>query len=753
MATATLPPEEDQRTNDGIARTPDELEELYSKPALGDGIDSDQAIQDDQSDSGERGLDAAQSFADSKNKPTQVPTLSPIKRNRTTVIVVAIASTILLIGFGFVALLPLKIESMIKNVISHEGGRVENEMQRREEKIALKYLEQRAGVSVGSPVIKNSLLGSLYANYQKAGFEKSLFNERGIKIEKGSAPGRIKLTTPNGVSQQTLDQFGDFLGKDLSSIDARAFFTQAVSDQTNILQVYKRRHLRQYLQNAFGVRRWSIFDKKTGKAASTELDTALDTAVNGPLAEREAGDVACILSDTGCPDNTKDLRENPDGTSLGKVPVTETDIPSACGGKNQSACTSNLTGSSNSPDRSTLQKALSNYGGSTGESIADILDKEVTKKIIGGAVGIGALDLVAHIDDGLWNDKFSAVIQARRATQYADEFAAWATISDQIKAGAASGDEVNAAMQKTDGIEKSQAFDTVFLNEPTKGQPVSPDNKIGGGAAGTSSTISQIYKASPFGQAVHAVSTAYLKTIGGVVKIFSDIVGGIVNAVLGVIPGFHDLTSWLGGNLAKLVNYVLGSVFPTPPVGADLMNGIYGGADVTYNNFNRDTLGAPQVSSAMASILNSEIAQQNLATTSLSQRLFSTDYPSSLVNRLAASMPTTPQAAVSEGGAYIASIFTNPAKFFEGFFASAMAAPATNDPYGVQQYGYSDAQLNEDIQAPTKDVNGDGVIDAKDCPQVTDATQPNLCLLDVATIQAMGAVYDSKNDGGLGSAQ
>jgi hypothetical protein len=88
-------------------------------------------------------------------------------------------------------------------------------------------------------------------------------------------------------------------------------------------------------------------------------------------------------------------------------------------------------------------------------------------------------------------------------------------------------------------------------------------------------------------------------------------------------------------------------------------------------------------------------------------------------------------------------------------------AASTGSFSGQAQYRYSDAELDEDLQPPTVDIAGppdangnltgpDGKIDAFDCPIVSDSSQPNLCLLDQATIEAMTSTSTTADDGGLG---
>lgn len=675
-----------------------------------------------------------------------------------------IAGFIFATVFAFIALLPLKLVSLMSNIVRKEGARVEYAIERREERIAITYLAQRAGVNVGSGVVvEGTPLGTLYANWAKQKFEQKLLTNQGIKVEKGSSNGRLKITA--GDSTKPVDTtLEKFLGQDLNSSDARRFIRAAVDSETHTMQFIKRRHLRRWLRNAAGVRKWSVFDRKTGKAATTELDTALADAEVGPLLNELPADENCALEGKDCPSDSN-TRAEVDGTDPARPTINVDQTTNTCG-QNDKACQDALKDPANADQKGAVRTALDKVTG----NISDILEKEITKKIIAAGVGLGALNLMADLDNGLWNNTFGKMIQMRRTIQYADTFSIWMTIVDQIKNGqTVSGDETNAAMQKLTGIEQGQAFSCIYENNCSKGTPMDPQKKIGsGGGEGVANTIAQAYKDS-IGAFLHPILSAYKATVGGILGAISGILGGVLNNVIKYIPGITTLEKFVSQYLGDLLNWVLGTVVDGTEVGAALVNAIDAGADATYNLFARDTLGAPLMSSQSAAQMNTTIATNYRANQShlpLFSRLFSTSNEMSLVNQLAVYVPSSPSQAATAAGSYVASIISRPTQLFSSLFQTTLLRPAfaatTVDPYGMDQYGYSESELDQPLQAPIKDIAGppgpdgkrtgpDGIINEYDCPVITDATQPNLCLLDIAAVQGMTASTDGNDDGGISS--
>jgi len=212
-------------------------------------------------------------------------------------------------------------------------------------------------------------------------------------------------------------------------------------------------------------------------------------------------------------------------------------------------------------------------------------------------------------------------------------------------------------------------------------------------------------------------------------------------------------------------------------VGADLFNDLDAGAVVTGLGFAED-LGAPPISASGAQQLNTAIGlaqQQQNDQMSIATRLFSPDYAHSLVNNIALTMPSTPSGAMDDSVSYAAALLSNPFKVFAsipqflGIVSNASAAGAAQDSpqnlYGMNDWGFTPSQLQGDDTAaldaawatattrlghtPTY-----GDLEQTDCPNVPNEgtlqqTQPNLCRLDIETIQSLGAKYTSGLDGGM----
>jgi hypothetical protein len=693
---------------------------------------------------------------------------------------------IAIVVIGFFALLPLKLESMMKNILEKRvSNRIEHYMETRADKMVEKYLTssvgeddtefKRAIVATGSPI------ADLYKTWRVNKFETQLEDNQGVRFQKG-ADGGVDVY-----------QDGDLVGN-LTDAQARVAFSDAVRSETKWYQFYKRLHLRSWMRNAYGISKWSFFQKAEGeKAAETEVDTELD-ADAAPAATEGADQVLTCIAGGSCLVD----EGNPDEAARGGIPE---DISQNTGGAADSSVEGAVNGAESSAEGSAVAAEEKAGATVTSRVLTKILGQDIAEslgKLFAAAKGpliiITAVDLASRIDHFFWYGEADKVIVNIHKIQYAAQFAEWLTISDNIKDGTTvSGDEFNATMGKLNGTENSCASQLIYqggtgsnCQSVTTGNDKA-DNSFNRSIDESAHPIEDDYRAimgaiqevdpQAGGTSLHDILEAWYETGGKVWGLINNILGDVFSFVFHIITNFIPILgtafNWLMSNIAsllsKLVLWVVGSAVDGTEVGADLMNGIDAGGAVVGMDFARN-LGAPMISTLAASQLDDEIAEQQQATDSrlsIADRLFSTDYTHSLVNTIAFNMPSTPSGAVSDSVNYLANIVYNPVKAMQpllGMFGigNANAANSAASDYGLTDWGYTDAQLNGDDTAALNQAwatatvrlghtptYGEMLLD--DCPAVADPTKdPNLCRLDIATIQSMGAKYTTADDGGIG---
>jgi hypothetical protein len=685
---------------------------------------------------------------------------------------------------GFFALLPLKIESMMKNIFEKRiSNRIEYYMEKRADSMIEKYLQSSVGASdtefERSIVATGSPIADLYKTWRLNKFETKLENNQGVRFQKGA----------NGGVDVYKD--GELVGN-LTDADARGAISVAVRSETQWFQFYKRLHLRSWMRNAYGVSKWSFFQKKSGKDAASEVKTELvDDAA--PVSAEQADEVLNCIGGGSCLDD----EGNPDEAERGGIPE---DITQNTG----EAADSSVEGAANAAENSSQAAADAAETQAAGTATSRILTKilgqdlaESLGKLFAAAKGpliiITAIDLASRIDHFFWYGEADKVLVNIHKVEYAAQFAEWLTISDNIKDGTTvSGDEVNNIMQELNGSENSCASKLIYQNQTTNCQGLDTGNDKSDNTIQRSidesahpieddyrtllTIVAQVAPGSPAAE-MHPVLEAWYVSGGKVWGLINNVIGAIFSVIFHIIftliPILGTFFNWLMQNIAsllsKLVLWLIGSAVDGTETGADLMNGIDAGGAVTGMDFARN-LGAPQISAVAASQLDGEIALQQQAADSqlsIADRLFSTDYTHSLVNTLAFDMPSTPSGAVSDSVNYMASIFNSPVQLIQPILNLFSAGQVNADnsaaaSYGLTDWGYTDAQLNGDDTAALNQAwanattrlghaptYGDLVPD--DCPTEPDPTKdPNLCRLDIVTLQSMGAKYTTADDGGLG---
>lgn len=269
------------------------------------------------------------------------------------------------------------------------------------------------------------------------------------------------------------------------------------------------------------------------------------------------------------------------------------------------------------------------------------------------------------------------------------------------------------------------------------------------------------------------------KLVGGVTDILSgafskatDVANGwcgIAGNVIGSITtaGYCEAKSLMDEATPKITEAVVSRVIPSPfgtnMSGGRTMTMIAAGGDVAGNDFAHHGIGGRALSAQeSADIQNQELSkdQQEFASLPLYDRLFSTDTQYSLISRAAIATPSS--FSVSFSGMF-SSIFSNIFNGFGSIFSGKTAwaaTPAQTDPYGVTQYGYTQADLdkigdpevywdNNCMDDASKGYQKDNSYNLEATRQIDDSTAmpknttTNACALIKTAVGSAGGKYNT----------
>ncbi|HEV2355887.1 MAG TPA: hypothetical protein VGR89_16675, partial [Puia sp.] len=382
----------------------------------------------------------------------------------------------LVILLGFMSLLPLKIEAMIQNVMAKRFGFVQHSIEKRVEKIVVKYImadsyasKEPFVVATGSP------LKDLYKTWRiNHAFENQL-GQNGVQLETGDAPGhvRIKLADGEDVKFDSESQLAQFMDQDLGPRKGAELIDIVVKAETHWWQFLKRAHLRRWMRIAFGINTWSILNDNPkddqGKTAAQETAaavTAEETVEAGQYSTDLDAALGCIATDNGCPSGTPGETNGEVKPELGAGQDAGSSVSTAI--KDALGKVADL--------HETITNGITTFAT---DLLSKIIGEDLSKIVIGKVVPIiGWIDLAAHIDNFIWNGRLNAIIKELREVQYAAVFATWAIIASQIKEGDATAPAINAALTQMNGMENSSAYCATFLGKDSN-CGTSPDpNKL-----------------------------------------------------------------------------------------------------------------------------------------------------------------------------------------------------------------------------------------------------------------------------------
>ena len=722
---------------------------------------------------------------------------------------------IILLVVGLFGLLADKLEGVMASIFHKEMAKVENTIDKRAGKIVSKLIYDRATNTLAAA--DNPVLQKLYGQVPIEKIESNLATQ-GYKFA-GSGTGtdaKLNITTPDGKAYDfNASGFDNFLNSSTGAGPNLESALESSSESvTHYVEVYQRRFLRLLVRNEFDFDSWKTFDGTTDATeANKEISLATEHAAIDPATADLDANLECITaagsSDADCPPDKDTERQLPDGNTEGRPTyvsshgeeTTDNTPPSdAHCSAGDTAC-AQAAQAHGTDDVQTLTDGLEKEAGAAaGNEVAEDLTGKITSKLISGGNIFAVLNVLAGADKAIYGKdgqntitRMESVKNEKAEIGMAYKFA---SMADELKTGKASngkkisGQEINSLLRRLDattdkngktiepGIEGSQAFSDIIEGDPSKGVQLDPLKRIGN--KGDKSEFGEAYSNS-LGLFLHPVLSTYEGTVGKVFGWIGDIFAKVIDHIPVVNSIVESISDWLGTKAASFLNYLLGDAVTGDETGASLMNIITTGTKASAETFDRDALGAPAVKSVASAQIETQIAlveRQQHRQLPLAQQLFDQSDPQSVVSQIALRLPGTPGSAVSQSGSYLASLFTSPVRLLSSLFGNqlfighAFADTDTTDINGIQEYGYTSAQLAQPLNLPTDNaspVNPDGslnstpdaTIDQWDCPRsdgMPDATntspaaiQSDLCLADTVSLQSLISTNTTADDGGLGS--
>jgi hypothetical protein len=627
----------------------------------------------------------------------------------------------------------------------------------------------------------------------------------------------------NNNSGESLDDFiarstsADFTK--VSRAEIRAAVRDSLSIETRWKQVMYRFKVGRMLEEKYGIRRCIIFcgvtDPLAEKVDSQKRATKLylTQRVIQPRAEMMGIALACLFDENCTPTDTDVAPCEPNvNCALNGAPENpETDTRT----RTTLASLATKYGITDVAALEAIYKEVSEKGmspylvekalaGLIGDDAAKLAVKDLFKAlpVIGWiSLAATAVNLGSHADSKI--KKLDYLVNSGSSVQL---YSMYRTYADEIKSGNVKSSETGSFTSslyggdQTDGNGDKQlggtaeaestplysklindgsgTANTTFFNQllPQKAFAASPtylcndgnpvpagkvickEEKLGVGS-GLTKDIEDFFN-SPEMKPVQIAANLWNKTGG---KILNGI-GGILNHLLNLIPGYSNLQGLVADLVSPLMNAIVNYLIPSPfsenMSGGRTFDMMAAGADVSGNDYAHNGLGGQVLSDQqVAEIMNDQSEQEyrQYKSKPFFARMFDKESRYSPVTKLAMAMPTSVDGAVSMTGNPIAKIFNNFANIFS-FGGHASAATTEADVFGVVQYGYpiDDAVLetaNIDPEAywdrncadgqQTERWNQAASKNVNDTTGMPTNTSTNPCLLIQAASGSAGAVYDS----------
>lgn len=676
---------------------------------------------------------------------------SRFNNNRGALKILGIGGGIMAVaGIGFLSLLPLKLEMLIKTVTSHAAEVPEHAIKNRLEYLTKYYIAQRVlGQAYGQDidVKQSSIAKGMFDAWRAANYEKQL----GISIESDrKRPNQRAFTwtirsidTGDVLSSGSANGDDTDLSKVLREINGsssmRTYIREETAKVTKWNQYYKRHAMRKTLMRKYGVSRWAWLPEKASDALDTPAERArfYKTKLRTILYEDVVGSIrgltpkylSCLAEgESAC----RDLK---DSDTSNRELAAQRD--SAVCPPGDQACIDRLD-RVNQAASAGADQSLGNASNldtpptvdGDSEVTSKLLSKQVLSKVAGG---LGIVDTIMRVINGIENGAINQVIFDRNSRAYIRYSSDILSINDQMKDGENIDlEQVQAIMDQTGDFGASPVWqlesgilsvaavaDKTFEREcPSdndgektvlpKGETVCVERKV-------------ISEGNPFeGQSwwegFAQWAKVWTETVGKAFDTFYSLLGGLaeklnINDFLALIGEKTGATNLVQKGVNIMMEMIFGLPITSAETGPDAGDNIVGGIRSSYFAFGQTGqdlgvkgdggalgIGGAVMTKTETAALKQQIAYEKSVEKqgkTFFARLLDTESPDSFISQLAIRTPVSLSELATIPRVVASSIS-------QSLNPSIQAAGPTKNSFGFDfDYSFSDAELVTDPEAYT----------------------------------------------------
>lgn len=683
----------------------------------------------------------------SDTKPTTF--MTRMRNNRRALIGIGAGGGIVLsLVAGFLALIPLKLEMLIKSATEHAAEIPEYAIEHRLQYLTATYLAQRV-LSASSPADvypDSSPIKSLFKTWMASRYEDQL----GIKItsnrtNSGQTATSWKIEFPG---QSPIVGGGEDLPTMTKKIDSSKEMTKFIKttakEKTKWHQYYKRWAIRKTLMRTKGVTKWAWLlpdswadklDSYTAKKndLTKRLKVRLYEATIDRVMPRMGLYLACLSDSAVC----KELHAKRFGTTIESqtTPDLQTDCPAG-----DQACVDARSKLANEGAAGTDANAEGVKGGAKdiGEKVGEETGKFITKQLLSKvAAGIGVVDTLARIVNGLNNGNLNQIIYDRNSIMAVGYMAEIVSANDQLKAGKLNYEQLDALMTQVGDYGSSPAWQSeigllstssatasILGNQTAYAAAAEPRYERNCGSDGDKTVLGPGETVCPerkiisdktafthmsWWQPFAEFSKIWVGTVGKLFDLFGKLTSVIgLDKAISAIMNATGINSLLGKAMGAMLELVFGSPISALDTGAEAGDNVLAGIKSSYyalGEAGQDTdtegndngkglgIGGGVFTPQQTATLKSQIAQENQdewSQKSMFAKLFDLSDTRSVLAQLVLRVPTNSTELAMFPGVFRASAM--------GLIApQSSAAGPTKDQFGFNfNYGFTNAQLTAD---------------------------------------------------------
>jgi|GEM_PF-2389526 len=655
-----------------------------------------------------------------------------------------------------------RIPALMSDLEHEVGKEVDHIVEKRAERIVVRYLINKVGGDATNYVITGSPLSDIWRTFRSRQVEKQLADQTGITFKKIGNVVHVFQDGRDLGDGRKVDAVMKIL--DRGTIESRKDFKQITKLVVNFHRATKEAKsfdLRFLKGRGYRVPEEDPADKAAEQAgtetAQQVAEKDVEKLTQQQIEEGTAGSVGeigdaltCIIDGTACDTFKADDPAAPASTASADVAAHD----AGTGASKQ------VTGDINQAASETEAEVIKDRS----KSFFSTLLEKILLKVLGPVVGkvavssipyIGWIDLAATLQHAIGNffanDLAHAIPVLLKENAYGAIYAAWLGFGDQTKAGKVPLPMLAALSKQaagtTDGAEQAATYKYQQGSGTNAGVPVNP--KVGSNTySEANNIINEVYNNLGYRIVIRGPLEVWYYTIGKLLNSsFSWIIKGIawifgqvgINGAFGSILKSIFGPNWqkeFGTFAVKFILNLLGVAVDPLATGSALYNNLFTGGSVALNYHCHNILGCRTLTQQQGAIINMQLQQEEdrtMAMTPLKDRLFSVNTPNSLVNKLVRAAPGD-----MKPGTIMASLFSQVAKLPSSIlsaFSPKIRAAELDDlslMTGVQWYGATEQDLSADID-PTLRTQPTGTT----CPQTDPTKQFNTCLADKAVMDTL----------------